>query len=94
MSKRILYLAAYDVCDPQRLRDALRALKGHASGGQKSVFECFLTDAERAELVSEIKGILELDEDRFLLLPLANADAMRMLGIAVKPEDPVFFYVS
>ncbi|MEA3643999.1 MAG: CRISPR-associated endonuclease Cas2, partial [Lamprobacter sp.] len=47
MPHRTLYIAAYDVSDNARLRDALKVLKGYASGRQKSVFECFLTDAER-----------------------------------------------
>ena len=94
MPTRTLYLAAYDVCDPVRLREALRALKAHASGGQKSVFECFLTDGERCELLADVKSILDLDEDRFLLLPLAGAEGIATLGIAVKPADPDFYYVG
>ena len=33
MPARILYLAAYDVTDPDRLHAALRVLKGYACGG-------------------------------------------------------------
>ncbi len=94
MSKRTLYLAAYDICDPRRLREALRTLKGYASGGQKSVFECFLTETERSELLAAVTAILDLGEDRFLLLPLANPDGIQTLGIAVKPDDPDFYYVG
>lgn len=94
MSNRRLYLAAYDVTDPARLRDALHAVKGYASGGQKSVFECFLTPAERRSLLAEVRTVLNLQEDRFMLLPLAHPQAMRTLGIAVKPSDPDFYYVG
>ena len=94
MTNRNLYLAAYDICDPARLREALHALKAHASGRQKSVFECFLTETERSELLAEVKNILDLTEDRFMLLPLTDADSIRTLGIAVKPEDPDFYYVG
>jgi CRISPR-associated protein Cas2 len=38
MPKRMLYLAAYDVTDPDRLQATLQVLKGYACGGQKSVF--------------------------------------------------------
>jgi CRISPR-associated protein Cas2 len=38
--------------------------------------------------------ILDLEEDRFMLLPLAHPDGIRTLGIAVKPADPDFFYVG
>ncbi|HCB13689.1 MAG TPA: CRISPR-associated protein Cas2 [Gammaproteobacteria bacterium] len=93
MSDRILYLAAYDVTDPGRLQAALHVLKGYACGGQKSVFECFLTERERRALVAEICGVLNLACDRFLLLPLGEVK-VRTLGIALPPGDPDFYYVG
>lgn len=47
MSNRDLYIAAYDISSARRLRAALKLVKGHATGGQKSAYECFLTPAER-----------------------------------------------
>jgi CRISPR-associated protein Cas2 len=94
MAQRILHLAAYDVSDPGRLREALKVLKGYASGRQKSVFECFLTQAERRRLLAEIRGVLDLQEDRFFLVRLDPRGHIRTLGIAVKPTDPPWFYVG
>ncbi len=94
MSARLLYLAAYDVTDPDRLQAALRVLKGYACGGQKSVFECFLTARERLALLDAIREVLEPREDRFLLLPLPDDRGIRGLGIAVRPSDPEFYYVG
>ena len=93
MPDRILYLAAYDVTDPDRLQAALRVLKGYACGGQKSVFECFLTERERRELVAQVRAVLDLTRDRFLLLPLGDI-TVRTLGIALPPSDPDFYYVG
>ncbi|MFZ1494442.1 MAG: CRISPR-associated endonuclease Cas2 [Candidatus Competibacter denitrificans] len=94
MSARALYLAAYDVTDPGRLQAALHVLKGYASGGQKSVFECFLAPRERLALLADIRGVLDSAEDRFLLLPLPDDQGIRTLGIAIKPSDPNFYYVG
>lgn len=94
MTQRILYIAAYDVSDPGRLREALKALKGYASGRQKSVFECFLTAAERRVLLGEMRGLLDPFEDRFVLLRLDPRGKIRTLGKAVKPTDPPWFYVG
>jgi CRISPR-associated protein Cas2 len=94
MSHRTLHLAAYDVSDPGRLREALKVLKGYASGRQKSVFECFLTQAERRQLLAEIESVLDLEEDRFFLVRLDPRGHIRTLGIAVKPTDPPWFYVG
>ena len=94
MTQRILHLAAYDVSDPGRLREALTVLKGYATGRQKSVFECFLTQAERRRLLAEIGSVLDLREDRFFLVRLDPRGRILTLGIAVKPIDPPWFYVG
>ncbi|MCC7220096.1 MAG: CRISPR-associated endonuclease Cas2 [Candidatus Contendobacter sp.] len=94
MPQRDFYLAAYDVTDPERLQAALHVLKGYACGGQKSVFECFLTGRERQALLVEMRGVLEVREDRFLLLPLPAYRRSRVLGIAIRPSDPDFYYVG
>ena len=88
------YLAAYDISSPRRLRAALYLLKEFASGCQKSVFECFLTDGERRELVKTMSKIINPAEDRFLLLPLAAADEIKTLGKGVAPVDHSYFYIG
>lgn len=92
--KRRLYLAAYDISSPSRLRAALYLLKGVASGRQKSVFECFLTNSERLELIEEISRIINPIEDRFLLLPLASATLIKTLGKGMAPKDEAYFYIG
>ena len=94
MTKRTLYIAAYDVSDAGRLREALKLLKGFASGRQKSVFECFLTEAEKRELLAGVRSVLDAHEDRFVLLRLDPRGKVRTLGKAVKPVDPPWFYVG
>jgi CRISPR-associated protein Cas2 len=93
MSKRALHVAAYDIGEAKRLRLALRVLKGYATGGQKSVFECFLSEEERRSLVREMIPLIE-DEDRFLLLRLDPRSEVLTYGIAVAPSDPEYFYVG
>ena len=94
MKGRTLYLAAYDIADDRRLRQALNVAKNYATGGQKSVFECFLNEAERRALVREILQVIDEKEDRFLLLPVDARSRVIPLGIAVVPADPPFYYVG
>ncbi len=94
MSQRTLYIAAYDVSDARRLREALKVLKGFASGRQKSVFECFLSEAERRDLLAAVRGVLDAVEDRFFLIRLDPRGKVRTLGKAVRPVDPPWFYVG
>jgi len=94
MTQRQLYLAAYDISCNRRLRKALYVLRGYASGGQKSVFECFLTDAEKRQLLENIGQVIDPVEDRFILLRLTGAKHIRTLGKAVRPQDGSFYYVG
>jgi len=94
MTQRQLHLAAYDVASPSRLRRALAVLRNYSTGGQKSVFECFLTDAEKRQLIGDIAEVIDPDEDRFLVLRLDPRSKVQTLGIAVRPVDPHYFYIG
>ena len=92
MPERSLYLAAYDVAHPKRLRASLDLVKGYATGGQKSFYEIFLTDAEKADLLHDVALVLEESEDRFFLLRLDSRSRVYTLGVAAEPADPPYFY--
>lgn len=94
MANRRLFLAAYDVTDPKRLRRAHRVLRSYATGGQKSVFECFLTDRERKALVRDVASVIDTDEDRFFILSIDKRARVHTFGIGRPPVDrPVFFVI-
>ena len=94
MTKRVLYIAAYDVSEPSRLRKVHHVVKRFATGGQKSVFECFLTPSERRELLAEARALLDEDADRLALLRVEERARPMLLGIATPAVDPDFFYVG
>jgi CRISPR-associated protein Cas2 len=94
MPQRQLHLAAYDVAQPSRLRRALHVLRGYATGGQKSVFECFLTDGEKRELIDAMADVIDAEEDRFFVMRLDPRSKVQTLGVAVRPADPRFFYIG
>lgn len=94
MSDRDLYLAAYDVADPRRLRASLELVKAYSAGGQKSVHECFLTPAEKGRLLQDLILVLQEHEDSFLLLRLDPRARVYTLGRATAPLDPPYFYVG
>ena len=92
--QRSLYIAAYDVTHPRRLRRALTVLKGYACGRQKSVFECYLSDAEIHHLLDQISAVLDARRDRFLLLRHDASSSTRTFGKAITPVDPAWFYIG
>ncbi|WP_025324150.1 CRISPR-associated endonuclease Cas2 [Deferrisoma camini] len=92
--ERDLYFVAYDVCDQRRLHQAHKVVVSYATGGQKSAYECFLTEAERERLVDELSEALDLAKDRAHLVRLRRNCRVTCLGKAVPPQDPDFFFVG
>ncbi len=93
MSNRRLYLAAYDVAHPRRLRLSLELIKGYATGGQKSAYECWLSEGEKTALLHDMALVLEEAEDSFLLIGLDPRSHVETLGQAETPADPDLFYI-
>lgn len=89
---RRLFLAAYDIPCPRRLRKALQLARCYASGGQKSVHECWLSDPEKAALFRNMDALLA-PGDRFALVPLDIRREPLLMGTASAPADPAFLYV-
>lgn len=94
MSQRRLYLAAYDVSRPSRLLTVLKIIRRYATGGQKSVHEIFLSDAERVHLLMAIDAVIDGAEDRFFLLRLDPRAAVQTMGTGLEPQDPDLFYIG
>lgn len=94
MSNRKLYLAAYDIADDKRLREFLTLLRGYSSGGQKSVFECWLSQFEKAKLIQSADQLMVHEEDRFLLLSMDKRQKVKSMGKAVQPMDNDWYYIG
>lgn len=92
--KRQLYLVAYDIRNSERLRQTHKVLKEFACGGQKSAFECYLTQPEREELVSRVERCMDINEDALLVIRLVARNSVATLGIAVKPADELYTYLG
>lgn len=94
MATRGLYITAYDVSNPRRRRQIHHVVKGYASGGQRSAFECFLSAKERTELGADVCALMDGDEDRFALLRVEERTEAILLGIATPAVDPKLHYVG
>ena len=87
-ARRQLFIASYDIACPQRLRAALRLARRHASGGQKSVHECWMDERERVCLLSSYAAILDPDRDRVLLAGVDPLRSAMSRGVGSLPSDP------
>ena len=72
---RNIFLISYDVADDKRRNKVFKKLKGRGEAVQFSVFRCALSPTEKLTLRTELWDVLNLNEDRLLLLDLGPADA-------------------
>jgi CRISPR-associated protein Cas2 len=94
MSNRNLHLTAYDIRQPTRLRRVLNIIKDYATGGQKSAYECYLTPAEKVEMIGRVMHTMNLSEDRFSCIELRQSKQVRTLGKAIQSQNLDYFYIG
>ena len=91
MSGRNLYLVAYDIRNPKRLRNIHKALLGFGDPLQFSVFQCALTAAERQGMITAVTEIIHQKEDRVLIVDMGPQEGrgpgtMQVLGLQEVPR--------
>ena len=94
MPSRSLHLVAYDIADQRRLARALHAVRAYASGGQKSVHECWLSGAEHAVLIGQLRRQLLPGQDRLLSVRVDPRSQPHVLGVARVPVPPGLFVIA
>ncbi len=88
---RNVYLVAYDVCDPKRLRKAYRLMRGAGDPLQFSVFRCELSPVEKQQLKERLWDVLNLAHDRVMLVDLGPVDGrgdtcVEQWGVPLSPD--------
>ncbi len=90
---RSLYLVAYDISDHRRLAQVHRFLLGYKVGGQKSFYECWLTDAERRFVLEELAEMIDPLEDRVHVFQLDPRMTPKCFGVARPIQSTTFTIV-
>ena len=67
------YVVCYDVRDPRRLVRTHKKMLGYGDPVQYSVFACELSRRELAYMHRDLRDILNLDEDRVLIINTGDA---------------------
>ena len=70
---RSRYFVAYDVADPQRLMRTYKKMLGYGDRVQYSVFTCSLNESELILMREELEKILNLKEDRVIIINTGSA---------------------
>ncbi len=78
--RRQLYLLAYDIASPDRLRAVARLAQDHGVRIQYSVFLLQLTPARRDNLLKRLERIIHPRQDDVRLYPLPDKPAWELHG--------------
>ena len=89
-SQRKLYLVAYDVMDPKRLRRVRKYLIGYKVGGQKSVFEMWITPTELVRIQRDLTNIMDTENDRLNIFALDARMEVTIFGKAQSFDQTYF----
>ncbi|ASC69875.1 CRISPR-associated endoribonuclease Cas2 3 [Halomicronema hongdechloris C2206] len=84
----MLVLITYDIPDNKRRTKLATFLEGYGRRVQKSVFECFLTQAEMQELHRRIQRRVNPDEDNVRFYWLTPQSVAKSLAIGSDPPTP------
>lgn len=68
------YIVCYDVADPKRLTKTYKKMNGYGDPVQYSVFQCELSDMELLYMRGDLESLLNLQEDRVLIVNTGPAD--------------------
>ncbi len=85
------FIVAYDVSDAKRLRRTFKKMNGFGEPVQYSVFSCDLSRKERVLLEEALTEIINLKEDRVLIIDTGpiegrGTEMLATLGRQLKPE--------
>ena len=79
---RYVYVVAYDICNPRRLRKVHKITKSYGESLQYSVFLCRLDTKRLKKLEAQLSREIDNDEDQILLMKLGPESDLRHLAFS------------
>ena len=71
-TRRSRYLIAYDIADSHRIYQMHKHVEAYAIGGQKSFYECWLTEHEMMKFKQEVNALIEPTDDRVFIFRIPD----------------------
>ncbi len=78
MSVLNCYIVSYDIREPKRLYRVHKAMLGFGEPVHYSVFRCDLTPKGKVEMAAALNDLINLDEDRVMIIDLGSNDGRVM----------------
>jgi CRISPR-associated protein Cas2 len=89
----MLYLVAYDISSPKRLRLVAKTCQDYGVRVEKSVFECDLDEGNFNSMWKEINEIIDHDDDAVIAYRICRSCVRQTLsaGIIVRPGQVLLY---
>lgn len=89
MMSEHFYIVAYDISNSKRWRKVYKTMKGYGAWLQLSVFQCRLDKIKYLRMESQLKEIVNHDEDHVIIVDIGPAQSIkprvRSIGKAFEP---------
>jgi CRISPR-associated protein Cas2 len=82
------YLIAYDICNPQRLRQICKTMEEYGQRLQYSLFICDLSRSELLHARATIERQMKLSEDSVVIVDLGETDTARFTFVGQRRPLP------
>ncbi|AAU38243.1 CRISPR-associated endonuclease Cas2 [[Mannheimia] succiniciproducens] len=80
------YLIVYDISSSKRRYYTHKYLSAYAVGGQKSFYECWLTNRELVEFKQKLINCIDKQEDKLFIFQLNKDTQPQLFGCASLPK--------
>ena len=91
--RNMMFLVAYDVCSPARLRQVAKVCEDYGVRVEKSVFECDLSPEDFDFFWLQLEECIDRDDDSIAAYRVCAACAgqIRSLGAFVRPQKRLVY---
>lgn len=89
----MLYLIAYDISNPNRLRKVAKTCESYGARIEKSVFECDLPPERFEQLWKRLQNLVAEDEDALVAYAICKSCAKRVesAGALRRPDQRLMY---
>ena len=93
--KDMLYLVAYDICQPRRLRRVAKVCEDYGIRVEYSVFECDLSEEHFGQLWEDLSREIDHEVDTILAYRVCAACVREIesMGNVVRPGKPLVYII-
>lgn len=93
--RNMLYLVAYDICSPKRLRHVAKTCQDYGVRVEYSVFECDLAQEVFKKLWLKLMDIIDENEDCVLAYRICGSCVQKIesIGAVVRPTERPLLYM-